>query len=228
MKRAFTLLLTVIALNANAQIVSYFINKECRNTWDNSLNAWTGWSAWAENNDNDDHSYALKISPNAVQFRYEFSFWSKKQDKLYLSTQITTYTFLDDVPGTVYPLHKNVSISTVVSSSDKDDYDIINTTTYTGTGRVYSKLTLAQLLGGNAAGETYMYRDLGAGGKGFYGAVINKESTQTLAQKKEEREQAEQDRLDEIEEAKAAKKRKEAEAYKNLGKVIGTLLRKKN
>jgi len=218
----------LLSFNANAQIVTYYINKECKNTWDNGMNAWSGWSKWEENENDGNFTLTLRISANAVQYNYSYSFFSKKQDKVYVSTETTTYTFLGDIASTNYPLNKNVRITKVISRSDKDDYDKINTYNYTGTGSVYSKLPLSQLLTGNAIGDIYLYGDFGNNGKGYYGAAINSKTIGVLKQEKEEREQAAQDRLDEIAEAKAEKKRKEQETYKNLGKAIGILLKKKN
>ncbi|WP_343532727.1 hypothetical protein [Pedobacter sp.] len=213
--------------SANAQILTYFINKQCKNTWDNTMNAWSGWSKWEETKTGRS-SYSIKVSANAVQYNYSYFSWNEKQDKYYTSEETTTYTFLTDITGTAYPLNKNVRITRVLSYSDKDDHDKINTYNYTGVGSVYSKLTLAQLLSGNASGELYLYRDLGTAGKEYYGTLINAKTATVLQQEKEEKEQAEQDRLDEIAEAKAEKKKKEQETYKNLGKAIGILLKKKN
>lgn len=229
MRKIFLFLVLVIGYTTTqAQIVSYFVNKECSNGWDNGMNAWTGWGKWRDISNERPSSSIVKISPNAVQYNYAFNYWDEKQDKYYSNTQTVTYTFLNDIAGTSYPFNKNVSVSYVEYVPNKDDYDKREKITYTGTGTVYSKYTLAQLLSGNVAGEIYLYRDLGSFGKAYFGEVINSKKAEDLANEKADREQVAQDRADEIAEAKAEKKRKELESYKNLGRAIGTLLQKKN
>ena len=227
MKRILLLFfLTMSALSSHAQIVEYFINKECSNSWDNSMNAWSGWSAWIDN-DWQDRPYKIKISASAIQYIYNFSFWSGEEKKYYTSVETTTFTFVNDIPNTAYPFNKSVQITQNIRQSDKDDYDKVTTNTYNGTGSVYSKLPLNELLTGNAIGEIYMYSEYSPREKRYYAASINRKSTAVLAQEKEEREQAEQDRQDEIEEAQAEQQRKKQAMYENLGKAIGTLLIKK-
>ncbi|MGJ1266748.1 hypothetical protein ACR78F_12785 [Sphingobacterium spiritivorum] len=224
------LFLAMSALSSHAQIVEYFINKECSNSWDNSMNAWSGWSAWTENNLNNSRSvrtYNIKVSASAIQYIYDYYRWSEEQQKYYTSNTVTTYTFVNDIADSAYPFNKSVRITQTISYSDKDDYDKIITNTYNGTGSVYSKLPLNQLLAGNAIGEIYMYSEYSPQEKRYYAASINRKSTAVLAQEQEEREQAEQDRQDEIEEAQAEQQRKKQAMYENLGKAIGTLLIKK-
>lgn len=231
MKRILLLFfLTMSALSSHAQIVEYFINKDCSNSWDNSMNAWSGWSGWTDKNSGNNWSsstYNIKVSASAIQYIYDYYRWSEQQQKSYTSNIITTFTFVSDITDSTYPFNKSVRITQTIRQSDKDDYDKIITNTYNGTGSVYSKLPLNQLLAGNAIGEIYMYSEYSPSEKGYYAASINRKSTAVLAQEKEDREQAEQDRQDEIEEAQAEQQRKKQAMYENLGKAIGTLLIKK-
>lgn len=212
-----------------AQVIVYNYIKTTSNYFDKDMQAYTGWKGW-EDVYVGRRAYTantLSVSQNAIKISHVFSLDIEGYDDPLATRDNDLYNFIADEPTAEFPFRKKVSIKSNNQNSNPEKPQLNYNKEVIGVGYIYSKTAFDKIMTGNAVTEIYVYYEMDNKEKGFIGYYINRYTKAELDKMKDDKAAAEQDRIDELAEAKAEKKRKETEAYKNLGKVIGTLLQKK-
>jgi hypothetical protein len=165
MKRAiFIFLLLLNGLALKAQITTYKVTKMCVKYYDNELGAWGDWSDWIDINEKDGNAASLEISANGIKVYNSHIivnyFGLPYNDEINGEFLTVSAHFESDIASETYSFDKKLTFNETNGKINKGQIGEV-TSKISGSGEIYVKTNLQELLSGSFNGTIYLYRESG-------------------------------------------------------------------